>query len=85
MCIGESRPNFWRASTRRYPRLNSGSTQFSDDGEMSPIHHSDIELHCACCGDRFVYSAGEQELHAVRGVTREPRECPPCRRMLGRR
>ncbi|MBV8713532.1 MAG: zinc-ribbon domain containing protein [Chloroflexi bacterium] len=52
---------------------------------MSPIHHSDIELHCACCGDRFVYSAGEQELHAVRGVTREPRECPPCRRMLGRR
>jgi len=51
---------------------------------MSPIRHSDLELHCAWCGDRFVYSAGEQELHAVRGVMRQPRECPSCRRLLGR-
>lgn len=51
---------------------------------MSPIRHSDVELRCAFCGDRFVYSAGEQELQSVRGVAGEPRECPTCRRRLGR-
>jgi hypothetical protein len=51
---------------------------------MSGKTHSDVELRCICCGDRFVYSSGEQELHAVRGVAREPRECPTCRRLLGR-
>ena len=51
---------------------------------MSSNRHSDVELHCNCCGDRFVYSAGEQELHAVRGVSRQPSECPNCRKLLGR-
>lgn len=52
---------------------------------MSVTRHSDVELRCACCGDAFVYSAGEQELHAVRGVARQPRECPSCRKLLGHR
>src|SRR5438309_465920 len=52
-------------------------------GWMSGKPHLDLELRCTCCGDRFVYSAGEQELHAVRGVAREPRQCPTCRRLLG--
>ena len=51
---------------------------------MSSNRHSDVELHCNCCGDRFVYSAGEQELHAVRGVSLQPSECPACRKLLGR-
>jgi len=51
---------------------------------MSSTRHCDVELRCAFCDDRFVYSAGEQELQAVRGVTREPRECSTCRRLLGR-
>ena len=50
---------------------------------MSPERHSDIELCCACCGDRFVYTAGEQELYAIRGVARIPRVCPTCRKLLG--
>jgi hypothetical protein len=50
---------------------------------MSPIRHADRVLHCHCCGQRFVYSAGEQELHAVRGVAREPRVCPACRKLVG--
>jgi hypothetical protein len=50
---------------------------------MSCTHPSDVELHCTCCGETFVYSAGEQELHAVRGVVREPRTCPTCRRRFG--
>jgi hypothetical protein len=51
---------------------------------MALTQHSDLELCCACCGERFVYSAGEQELHALRGVVRVPRECPACRKLLGR-
>jgi Probable zinc-ribbon domain len=51
---------------------------------MSSTRHPDIELRCACCGDRFVYSAGEQELLALRGVSRQPRACPTCRKLLGR-
>jgi hypothetical protein len=52
---------------------------------MSLIRHCDVELHCGFCKDRFVYSAGEQELHALRGVTREPRVCSVCRKLLGER
>ena len=51
---------------------------------MHSSRHPDVELSCTCCGDRFVYSAGEQELHAVRGVASQPRECPACRKLLGR-
>ena len=51
---------------------------------MRSSQHTDIELHCSCCGVSFVYSAGEQELHAVRGVANVPRQCPHCRRLLGR-
>jgi Probable zinc-ribbon domain len=50
---------------------------------MSSTRHSDLLLRCSCCGDSFVYSAGEQELHAVRGVKREPNACPACRKLLG--
>jgi hypothetical protein len=50
---------------------------------MSSIRHTDVHLQCHCCGENFVYSAGEQELHAVRGVERAPSACPPCRRLLG--
>jgi hypothetical protein len=52
---------------------------------MPSTRHSDVELCCTCCGDSFVYSAGEQELHAVRGVAREPHQCPSCRKLLGGR
>jgi hypothetical protein len=51
---------------------------------MSPTRHQDVELCCTCCGQTFVYSAGEQELHAVRGVASEPRHCSPCRKLRGR-
>jgi hypothetical protein len=51
---------------------------------MSSTRHRDFHLSCTCCGDTFVYSAGEQELHAVRGVATAPRQCPRCRKLLGR-
>jgi hypothetical protein len=50
---------------------------------MPAIQHTDVDLRCACCGDSFVYSAGEQELHSLRGVSATPRVCPPCRKLVG--
>jgi hypothetical protein len=41
---------------------------------------SDINLRCASCGDGFVFSAGEQELYRLRGITLQPQQCPSCTR-----
>jgi hypothetical protein len=51
---------------------------------MRETRRADQELRCGCCGESFVFSAGEQELHEVRGVRREPSACPACRKLLGR-
>jgi len=37
-------------------------------------------VQCRECGDSFVFSAGEQELLAVRGASGAPALCPRCRR-----
>lgn len=39
----------------------------------------DKSLTCVECGSEFVFSAGEQEFHAQKGFTNEPRRCPSCR------
>jgi hypothetical protein len=38
----------------------------------------DKALNCSSCGDKFVFSSGEQELFRLRGITTEPRQCPNC-------
>lgn len=40
----------------------------------------DKTLNCIDCGAEFVFTAGEQEFHASRGFTNEPKRCPNCRR-----
>jgi len=50
-----------------------------------PVRTSDVHLDCRLCGSSFVYSAGEQELHTLRGVSQQPSVCPPCRKLAGRR
>jgi ribosomal protein S27AE len=40
----------------------------------------DKTLLCAACGDGFVFSAGEQELFRLRGITTQPARCPSCAR-----
>ena len=42
--------------------------------------YSDKSLVCVDCGADFVFTAGEQEFHASKGFTQEPRRCPDCRR-----
>ncbi|HUW44965.1 MAG TPA: zinc-ribbon domain containing protein [Dehalococcoidia bacterium] len=36
-------------------------------------------LQCSDCGATFTFTAEEQEFHASRGYTNEPKRCPACR------
>jgi hypothetical protein len=47
---------------------------------MRPSGLTDVGRSCAACGQTFVFTAGEQELQALRGLAQPPRTCPPCRR-----
>src|SRR4051812_12397127 len=40
----------------------------------------DRTLTCVDCGADFTYSVADQEFHASRGFTNEPKRCPDCRR-----
>jgi CxxC-x17-CxxC domain-containing protein len=40
----------------------------------------DKSLRCADCGQDFIFTSGEQEFYASRGLQNEPRRCPECRR-----
>lgn len=41
--------------------------------------YTDKQLTCTECSNQFVFTAGEQEFYASRGLTNEPRRCPTCR------
>jgi CxxC-x17-CxxC domain-containing protein len=43
------------------------------------VSYSDISLKCRECGQDFVFSAGEQEFFASRGLQNQPGRCPSCR------
>jgi CxxC-x17-CxxC domain-containing protein len=43
------------------------------------MSYTDKVLHCRECGVEFVFSAGEQEFYAGRGLMNEPGRCPACR------
>jgi len=43
------------------------------------VNFDDKSLTCADCGQSFTFTAGEQEFHAQKGFTNEPRRCPTCR------
>jgi CxxC-x17-CxxC domain-containing protein len=43
------------------------------------VSYQDKTLTCSDCGAPFTFTAGEQEFHASKGFTNEPRRCPTCR------
>lgn len=43
------------------------------------IAYQDKTLECRDCGDEFVFTVGEQEFYASRGLMNEPTRCPACR------
>src|SRR3989338_8909032 len=40
---------------------------------------SDRELTCRDCGSSFVFTGGEQEFYATKGLQHDPVRCPSCR------
>ncbi len=43
------------------------------------MSYTDRSLTCVDCGAAFTFSAEDQEYHASRGFTNEPKRCPSCR------
>lgn len=41
--------------------------------------YEDKTLVCKDCGKEFVFTAGEQEFYAQKGLTNEPKRCKACR------
>lgn len=41
--------------------------------------YQDRTLACRDCGESFVFSAGEQQFYAGKGLTNDPQRCPSCR------
>ena len=41
--------------------------------------YEDKTLVCKECGQEFVFTAGEQEFYAEKGLTNEPKTCKACR------
>jgi CxxC-x17-CxxC domain-containing protein len=43
------------------------------------VPYVDRTLHCVECGQPFIFTAGDQEFHASKGFTNEPKRCRDCR------
>jgi len=48
------------------------------------VSYSDKTLKCRECGLDFVFTAGEQEFYASKGLQNEPQRCPSCRAIARR-
>ena len=42
--------------------------------------YQDETLICEDCGKEFVFTVGEQEFFAEKGLTNKPKRCPECRK-----
>ncbi len=43
------------------------------------MSYEDKTLTCQDCGQEFTFSADDQQYHAEKGYTNEPKRCPSCR------
>ncbi len=43
------------------------------------MSYQDRTLTCQDCGRSFTFSADDQQYHAEKGYTNEPKRCPDCR------
>ena len=43
------------------------------------MSYQDRTLTCQDCGQPFTFSAEDQQYHAEKGYTNEPKRCPSCR------
>jgi CxxC-x17-CxxC domain-containing protein len=49
------------------------------------VNYADRVLKCRECGRDFVFTAGEQEFYASRGLMNDPARCPECRALRRQR
>ena len=42
--------------------------------------YEDEKLVCEDCGAEFVFTVGEQEFYAEKGLVNKPKRCPECRK-----
>ena len=42
--------------------------------------YQDQTLVCEDCGKEFIFTAGEQEFYAQKGLVNTPKRCPECRK-----
>ena len=42
--------------------------------------YQDVTLICEDCNAEFVFTAGEQEFYAEKGLVNKPKRCPECRK-----
>lgn len=42
--------------------------------------YQDETLICEDCGSEFIFTAGEQEFYAQKGLANKPKRCPDCRK-----
>lgn len=43
---------------------------------------TDKKITCVDCGKEFVFSAANQEFHASKGFTNDPKRCEGCRQVM---
>jgi putative zinc ribbon protein len=52
--------------------------QYSDN-RCSDNQYSNKTLTCTECGEKFTWTAGEQQFYAERRLKNQPKRCKPCR------
>src|SRR3972149_4364693 len=50
-----------------------------EERRPSSMSYEDRTLTCQDCGQEFTFSADDQQYHAEKGYTNEPKRCPLCR------
>ena len=48
-------------------------------GKEATVAFIDKQLTCRDCSGNFIFTSGEQEFYASKGLQNEPVRCPPCR------
>ena len=43
------------------------------------MEYKDKEITCVDCNTTLIFTAGEQEFYASKGLTNEPKRCKECR------
>ena len=46
--------------------------------------YEDEKLVCEDCGMEFMFTVGEQEFYAEKGLVNKPKRCPECRKNLSK-